>query len=351
MNKILFKQKQYPVFQQRVYNSVNNAISCLKGDIQIIEDCESGLIYNTLFRPELVVYDQNYNNEQSLSNRFQLHLKEVAELIEYVTGKEKLIEIGCGKGFFLELLQARGFQITGFDSTYDGQNPSVIKKNFESNIISSTAKLLILRHVLEHIQNPYEFLCQIRDANRGGGLIYIEVPCFDWICKKKTWFDIFYEHVNYFRTVDFYRMFGRVVESKKTFGGQYISIVADLATLRKPVYEESQAVDFPCDFLSNLRSIEETILQKTICLWGGGSKGVIYSLFRQRAGLAVDMVIDINPAKQGRYLPATGLKVESPETALKLIPSDTLIYVMNSNYLDEIKERTKNKYNYITIDG
>ena len=83
---------------------------------------------------------------------------------------------------------------------------------------------------------------------------------------------------------------------------------------------------------------------------GGASKGVIFSLIRKRAGLPVDILVDVNPAKQGKFLPATGLKVSSPEQAIAELPSDALIYVMNSNYLDEIKPMTKNRFHYIGID-
>jgi amino acid transporter len=95
---------------------------------------------------------------------------------------------------------------------------------FEVNVLNvfsnsfKSSKGIILRHVLEHIPNPFDFLCQLRRANGGGGLIYIEVPCFDWICKKKTWYDIFYEHVNYFRMQDFIKMFSRVILKKYLFG-------------------------------------------------------------------------------------------------------------------------------------
>ena len=56
-----------------------------------------------------------------------------------------------------------------------------------------------------------------------------KVPCFDWICSKRAWFDIFYEHVNYFRLSDFGRIFGRLVHADRAFGGQYC---ASSATLR-----------------------------------------------------------------------------------------------------------------------
>jgi hypothetical protein len=87
-----------------------------------------------------------------------------------------------------------------------------------------------------------------------------------------------------------------------------------------------------------------------VCIWGGGSKGVIFSLLRQRESLPVDFVIDVNPAKQGKYLPLTGLLVQSPEDVLSKLPIGSSIYVMNSNYLEEIKQISKNNFNYITLD-
>jgi len=62
------------------------------------------------------------------------------------------------------------------------------------------------------------------------------------------------------------------------------------------------------------------------------------------------MVIDINPAKQGRYLPGTGLEVISPERAMSQLATGSTIYVMNSNYLEEIKQLSQNAYNYIGVD-
>lgn len=349
--RILYEQRQFPALQNRVYETAQDAINCTNGDIRIIEDAETGLVYNSAFNPDLMIYDENYNNEQGLSPSFKEHLQDAAELIEGTLGKEALVEVGCGKGFFLEMLLSRGIDVIGFDSTYDGVNPRVVKKYFEPCIIATPAKGLILRHVLEHIQNPYDFLCQLRDANGGGGLIYIEVPCFDWILQKNAWFDIFYEHVNYFRLSDFDRMFNRVIKKGRFFGDQYLYVVADLASLHAPVFDRSDAVNFPSDFLNGF-NLKKRPGQNTtpVSVWGGASKGVIFSLLRRRAGLPVDTVVDVNPAKQGKFLPATGLKVLSPEIALADLPSNSVIYVMNSNYLQEIIEMSHNKFHYIGID-
>jgi hypothetical protein len=70
----------------------------------------------------------------------------------------------------------------------------------------------------------------------------------------------------------------------------------------------------------------------------------------QRAGIAVDCVVDINPAKQGMYLPATGLRVSSPEEMMARVPVGTDVFVMNGNYLPEIKAMTQGRFNCVAID-
>jgi len=350
MIRTLYEQTNFPVLQNRVYETREAAINCGRGDIQIVEDQTTGLIYNAAFRSELMVYDARYNNEQGLSAFFQTHLRVVAGIIERDLGRERLVEVGCGKGFFFEMLLADCFDVTGFDPTYEGNNPCIVKEYFRPGVMQPS-RALILRHVLEHVPDPYDFLCRLRDANGGSGLIYIEVPCFDWICENRAWLDIFYEHVNYFRMADFEKMFGRLVSKGRLFGDQYLYVVGDLATLTCPRFTKETTIQFPPDFLDNLNSAEQSRAEQSRALvWGGASKGVIFSLLRERIGMPVDAVIDVNPAKQGRFLPATGLKVQRPEDALELYPAGTTVYVMNSNYLDEIKAMSKHRFHYKGVD-
>lgn len=344
---ILYEQQQLPVFQNRMYDTAEEARSCPVGHMRLVEDLQTGLVHNAAFRPELVVYDEHYQNEQAVSPLFQRHLADVAAIVERRLGRDAIIEVGCGKGFFLEMLAERGVDISGFDPTYEGTNPRVTREFFGAGV-GIKGKGLVLRHVLEHIQNPYQFLADLRDANGGGGLIYIEVPVFDWICEHRAWFDVFYEHVNYFRIADFHRMFGTVVDSGTLFGGQYLYVVADLATLRPPRIDPHDRVAFPADFARSLTAAPDAEGPSTI--WGGASKGVIFALLKGRYGQPVSRVIDINPAKQGKYLPATGLLVEAPGTVLPELPPGAPIYVMNSNYLEEIKRISGNGFTYIGVD-
>ena len=332
----MYKLDGLPVLQNTTYATVEEARGCSTGRMSLEQHPTTGIVTNMAFDPRSIVYDARYQNEQAHSAVFRHHLESVADLVSAEMDCSSLVEVGCGKGRFIELLGLRGVQALGFDPAYEGSDPRIRKELFGTgSSIRSTA--IVLRHVLEHIPEPTAFLAAIRDANGGGGLIYIEVPCFDWICRNRTWFDVFYEHVNYFRVSDFHRMFGEIQRIDHCFGGQYIGVVADLASLREPCADEGPEPALPQDFTGSLdRSIALDQGQDPIAVWGSSSKGVIFSTLRSRSSHPVGYAIDVNPAKQGRYLPVTGLRVLSPDEARSVLPKGTRTWVMNSNYLSEI---------------
>lgn len=332
--RILYEVKGLPVFQNMVFETKEEAKNITRGDVCLVEDLTTGLVYNQTFREDLVVYDEHYDNEQATSFIFQKHLNDVLGIIERLMGKKAIVEVGCGKGYFLEMMEAKGFEVQGYDPTYQGSNPKVVKEYFTPDL-GIRGDGLVLRHVLEHIQDPVIFLTRLSEANGNAGKIYIEVPCLDWIIKNNAWFDVFYEHVNYFRLSDFDKIFGKVYESGRIFGGQYLYVIADLSDIRIPTYDAANTIRF------SLKFPEENNFGNKIVIWGGGSKGVVFSSLMERAGIPVSTVIDINPRKQGKYLPITGLKVENPDDALQNLEEGATIYVMNPNYLKEIKSKVE----------
>lgn len=347
-DKILFRAQELPVLQNTTFSTKDEAVSSARGSVCLIEDEDTGLVYNADFDAEKLAYDENYQNEQSCSSSFQQHLCEVTDIIDRHFEGKRLIEIGCGKGYFLEHLRARGYDAKGIDPAYEGSNPHVVKAMFEPSL-GLSADAIVLRHVLEHIEDPVAFLGNIAQSNGGKGLVYIEVPCFDWICQRRAWFDVFYEHVNYFRLTDLDRMFGRVLESGRLFGEQYLYVVADLSSLRPIMRDPGSPVHFPADFLES-RDRYRLSCDAPRAVWGAASKGVIFAIHMQQLGTRIDFAIDINPVKQGRYLPGSGLRVVSPAEAMALLPHGSEIFVMNSNYLDEIKTMSGGHYNYLPID-
>ena len=353
MRHELYRVTDLPVLQNRTFADAASARASAGADMRLVQDSRTGLVFNDAFDADKLSYDSDYQNEQAHSGQFQRHLDDVEAVVARHFSGRSLIEVGCGKGSFLALLRERGYAVTGIDPAYEGDNPEVIKAPFTAEL-DLRADAIVLRHVLEHIADPVSFLGEIARANGGAGLIYIEVPCLDWIIEHKAWFDLFYEHVNYFRLSDLQRLFGSVQEAGHLFGGQYLYIVADLASLRSPLASTVEPLHLPDDFSASLTRAVDIVrgdAGRGSAIWGASSKGVIYSLFLQRAGVSVDRVVDINPAKQGRYLPLSGARVSSPQEAMDALPEGAHLFVMNSNYLEEIKRMTGGRYVYHAVDS
>lgn len=349
--KELFKVEKLPVFQNKMFLTFDEARACPVGDVVLMQNHETGIVENSVFDPNLLEYDDSYQNEQGCSESFKKHLGKVRDIILKVMGDGSLIEVGCGKGYFLNMLRESGLSARGMDPAYEGNEPYIVKDVFKPGL-NAAFDGVILRHVLEHISDPVSFLHNIAETNNFSGLIYIEVPCFDWILDNHAWFDIFYEHVNYFRISDFYRIFSSIYESGHVFGGQYMYVVADLSSMTPrsslSVYEQ---ILLPDDFMSELHDIAAYLTNREgkVVIWGAASKGVIFSIYMRRLGVDVHYLADINPAKQGMYIPAVGLLVSTPDEIAGI--SDVRdVVVMNTNYLDEIREMTGNKYQYITVE-
>ena len=349
----LFTMQNLPVQQNRIYDSLIEAKKCPCGDMNLVQNLQTGLIYNAAFDKELMEYDENYQNEQSHSEIFLGHLSEVRELLKEHFSHKKMVEIGCGKGRFLELMSDAGFDILGVDPAYDGVSKKVIKSYFTPEL-DIKAEVIILRHTLEHVDNPVEFLQSIANANQNRGYIYIEVPCFDWILKNNAWFDIFYEHVNYFRMEDFLNIFTELFDIGHLFGGQYLYVIADLNKITNKTTRDIKPVKLPNGFFRGIdicaKKIQESG-EKNNVVWGASSKGVIFCHYlAEKKDLFPEFMIDINPVKQNKLAPVTGLNIYGPEKAMATLNDNDNVYVMNSNYLEEIISATNNRYCYIPVD-
>lgn len=90
----IYRTEQLPVFQNRMFHSEEEAKSFAKGDVVLVQDLETGLIFNQAFGPVLMKYDADYQNEQTLSAVFQRHLQNVSEVILRHFQDHSLVEVG-----------------------------------------------------------------------------------------------------------------------------------------------------------------------------------------------------------------------------------------------------------------
>jgi hypothetical protein len=347
MSEILYRAINVPAMQNRLCESHHQALSEKPAEIELVED-ETGLIFNRKFNPESVVYDDNYQNEQGYSIQFRKHLEDISLLCSgYLNNNQELIvDIGCGKGSFVELLREKGLTAVGYDNAYQGDKP-YIRKCFFGLDSHDQGDLLTLRHVLEHIPSPWAFLDAIAAANDYQGLLYIEVPDLDWILQNNAYFDLFHEHVNYFRAVDFTRFYGpAIIQLSNSFGGQYLSLIVNLKMVQKnaPSSNSHTNNDPLRESFEKLAEYERTAYaalatSDDLVIWGAASKGVVFSSKAPRAIRdKITFAIDINPNKHGRFMPLSGVEVLDPKSGAARLRPSSLVIIMNPNYEQEIRE-------------
>ena len=56
----IYRTEQLPVTQNRVFTTQAEALNCLKGELILVQDRGTGLIFNQAFRPELIEYSSDY---------------------------------------------------------------------------------------------------------------------------------------------------------------------------------------------------------------------------------------------------------------------------------------------------
>ena len=71
-------------------------------------------------------------------------------------------------------------------------------------------------------------------------------------------------------------------------------------------------------------------------MWGSGSKGVTFLNVLQTQN-QIRHIVDINPRKQGKFIPGSGQQIIAPE-ALKANPPDVII-IVNAIYESEIQQQ------------
>jgi len=332
-----------PVFQNKVYATVDEAQNIMTGNVKLVMCSSCDFIFNADFDSKVMSYDAQYQNEQAHSHYFQRYLEELVELFAKKRFNEmKIIEIGCGKGYFLEVLRENGFDVIGFDPAYEGGSPYIIKDYFSDKYSDLNADLIVLRHTLEHIQNPLRFLHSIGSAVGYRGMIYIEVPDFRWIIKKKAFWDIFYEHCNYFSLASLGSLFQKS-EQGSLFSNQYIYLLSDLRNLRDKAKPNTTSPPSTSQLKKQLNFYQGFVREHPgMLIWGAGAKGSTFVNLTDVNKEYISCLVDINPKKQGRYIAKTGHKIISPAQLADFEGGDIL--VMNDNYYQEIQEQIKGKH-------
>ena len=106
------------------------------------------------------------------------------EMIRQVQPDGRLLDLGCGRGFFMKTAAESGFQVSGVDVSKEAATFARTTLGLAAS--TDTLDQLVARrerftvitawHVLEHFMNPVATLQAIRSLLVDGGFCFVEVP-------------------------------------------------------------------------------------------------------------------------------------------------------------------------------
>ena len=365
IEKFLFIES-IPTTQNLLYKTLSEAIAAPVADMDLRHCKNCSFIYNYIFSDTDVVYSGDYDNNQTYSEVFRSYINtQIDWLIKnHIKKNDTIVEIGCGKGYYIKQLLEKATHKGlkggyGFDTSYVGHeyfesiNLRYFKNYYNEEYKYIEPTIIICRHVIEHIMDPFDFLLPIGQSLNENGLLFLEMPNVNWILENNIIYDFFYEHCSYYNPYSISKLLNRagfeIVEIKNEFQGQYMWVVAkktDMISYKNgPVFKNKGG-----QHLGKMGLFEKTIKDKInkkwyefkkTALWGAGAKGTNFVNLFDKKREFIKCLIDINVAKQNKYVSGTGHIVISPEDIYKYDINN--VFVMNANYYREVKEALNDK--------
>jgi len=258
-----------------------------------------------------------------------------------LTGK-KIVEIGCGRGEFLSILdqlpvEAHGVEFSEAAVRHCRDAGLRVFRGYpdrsSGGIPGAPFEAFFLLMFLEHMPDPCASLRAIRDQLAPGGIGLVEVPNFDMMARECLFSEFISDHLLYFSRetlVSTLRWSGFDVIGVEELRDDYVLSV--VVRKREPL-DLSEFARRQDTVSRQLRDFVAAFLPGRVAVWGAGHQALAVLAL---SGIApsIRYVVDSAPFKQGKFTPATHLPVVPPEV-LKSDPVDAVI-VMAASYSDEV---------------
>lgn len=358
-------QDRVPSHSVLMLDSQEEAQRFPRGDLRLAFCAGCGFITNTAFDVSLNAYSGTYEESQAFSPRFRAFAEALAQrwIDTYDIRGRTVLEIGCGKGWFLQTIcdlggnRGIGVDPSAREDRLDDPEGRItlVTELYSETHADLAADVVICRHTLEHIQPVGEFMRTVRAAigDRPDTVVLFELPDVQRVLDELAFWDVYYEHCSYFSAGSLARLFRRagfeVLDVRREYDDQYLTIEArpstvpaageplpiehDLARLAGAVDRFARELPPRLEaWRAQLRAIAAGGGRSVV--WGGGSKGVTYVNTLQ-VGDDIACLVDINPYMQGKYIAGAGNEIVSPERLTEVRPD--VVLLMNPIYRDEVR--------------
>jgi len=347
-----------PVHQNLLISTQNAALNVVRGDLDMVVCEQCGFVFNRSFDPSKLSYGEAYENTQSYSTYFLNYMQEYVDWLVADCGvrNSRIVEVGCGKGVFLKML----VEPLEHNNTGDGYDPSYLgplqmlggrlrfhRQFYDASAVGTPADVVTCRHVIEHVQSPMQLLTSIRAAltKNVSARVFFETPCIEWMLRNQVVWDFFYEHCSLFSAASLRTAFqnaGFIVNSvTHVFEGQYLLLSATFDGHDEVVYTPAEIPNMAYEYARQeaktikawKTKVERLANDGKVAVWGAGAKGNTFVNLVDRDRELIDCVIDVNPNKQGHFVPGTGHPIVGISQLTKRDIKNAIL--MNPNYQEE----------------
>ena len=274
----------------------------------------------------------------------------------YSLKNKKVIEIGCGRGEYLELMKQFGIKAYGLEYAKDSviqcvQNDLQVSEKYidksDEKINGGPFDAFFILNFLEHIPDPCTMLSGIHNNLSDDGIGLVEVPNFDMMLKNNLFSEFIGDHLFYFTKETLANTLARngfeILSCKEIW---YDYIISAVVRKRKKMdvsnFDTQQA---------KIKSELENYIEKfnKVAVWGAGHQSfAILSL--TKISDKIDYVVDDATFKQNNFTPATHVPIVSSDK-LRSNPVDAII-VMAASYSDEVAKKIRENFDnniYVSI--
>lgn len=269
------------------------------------------------------IYDDDYGFSVNFSQHAREYQRALADrwVADRGLAGREILEVGGGDGFFAALLAERGARVTMIEPSRKGVERARERGGFRVErgrlgpdiLPGRLFDAVVARHVLEHLEDPIDFLTAIAARLRPDGELLVEVPNLDGVVRGGRPWDFYAEHSLYFQPSTLALALERSGFEVCEFGllerGDYLWAAARPGRTAVDDFAATAA-----ERAARLRAMVRQAIDagRSVAFWGAGGRCVALLALAGGRELGFDAVVDSDPAKWGRFTPGSRLRVIPP---------------------------------------
>jgi hypothetical protein len=207
--------------------------------------------------------------------------------------------------------------------------------------------LILLRHVLEHVETPREFVAHLREFLRAQGQLWIEVPDLESTVRGRRWSNFYQLHCSYFSQPTLDALLGEA--GCFCFEGEVVDVFGGSLLRRFAFGRPKPKAELPRwgtlaaqvdEFKRNLNHL--TARMPDPCVgYGAGERTAVTLGFCPVVERKLKGLYDSNPRLDGRFLAGTQVPIAHKEQLFRQPPAAILLFALShqEEILAELKAR------------